>query len=80
MIQTLTSQETCKKMQQNLWKKKQKWNKIKKNCIRTIKKRGVGDDVVALPMFAHIVDIYTHKLQQNEGKKVEVCSAIELFT
>ncbi len=32
-----------------------------------------------LPMFAHTVDIYTHKLQQKEGKKVEVCFAVELF-
>jgi hypothetical protein len=71
LIQTLTLQETGREMQQNLWKKKK--------CIKTSKKGRVNDDVVALPMFAHIVDIYTHKLWQKEGKKVEVCLAIELF-
>jgi hypothetical protein len=46
LIQTLTSQETCKKMQQNLWKKTK--NEIRqKKCIKTIKKRRVRDDVVA---------------------------------
>jgi len=78
LIQTLTLQETCKEKQQNLWNKTKKW--ILKKYIKNIKKRGVSDDVAALPMFAHTINIYTHKLWQKEGKKVEVCSTIELFT
>ncbi len=68
LIQKPTSQETCKKKCNKIYEKEtKKWNK-KKKCI---KKKGINDEVATLLVF-------THNLWQ-EGKKVEMCSTIELF-